>query len=679
MGYCPWRFVGHPCAGRIAREQSLQESETQSRIPSHPSDGATAGSMYRLLLETMADGVLIVDLAGAVADANRRGAELMRATPETIRNRRVDELLSDGRGPVMARALDALGKEDEARFVLAPPGATGDASQLGVKVRRMQGGGYLCFFLNAGNTAGALPEEVSTAIGKISHDLENLLTPLYSYPEMVRKDLPANSRGARLLDVMEKTAKDMGLIAQRLVALSKSGRSRTQVFSINGPVRRVADLVAHDADSRNIKLSLSLEEDLLSIKGAPEQVLRLVQNLCKNAMDAISESGRIDMETRNIYVDTGSKDYAELKSGEYVRLRISDTGPGIPDEIREKIFDPFFTTKGDKGKGSGLGLSVVKDVMNEHKGAITVTSRPGLGATFELFFPACRQDVPATAKTMSAGGLAAVVADDDPAQREIISKLLACHGYSVRCFQSGEEVVESFAQSEASRQSGGVSQLEGLFPDVVFLDEEMGAGMDGRAACERIVQINPAQHVVMMSAQPVDVKAGEDKAGPMSRMGKPLTWSKMESALQILRDSRNTEDESSGDLVPCSGGRILIVDDEEGISKLFDMILSAAFPLAHTETCGNGKDAVELFRKNHHAVILMDLHMPVMDGQGAFSGIQAFCEEAGWKMPSVIFCTGFAPPGAVERIVNDDAKHGLLTKPVSREELIGAVKRRLSF
>lgn len=125
---------------------------------------------------------------------------------------------------------------------------------------------------------------------------------------------------------------------------------------------------------------------------------------------------------------------------------------------------------------------------------------------------------------------------------------------------------------------------------------------------------------------------------------------------------------------PCDSQRVLIVDDEPNILKLFKTLISISLPDVQVDLAVNGADAVERFERFHEAVILMDLHMPVMTGQRAFQRIEQMCGEKGWAMPSVIFCTGYAPPEAVFNVVHEGSRHRLLQKPVSAERLVENVK-----
>lgn len=131
--------------------------------------------------------------------------------------------------------------------------------------------------------------------------------------------------------------------------------------------------------------------------------------------------------------------------------------------------------------------------------------------------------------------------------------------------------------------------------------------------------------------------------------------------------------------VPCDKRRILVVDDEEVIQKLFSMVLSWELPEAHVEVAANGVEALAAFEAKHHGVLLMDLHMPVMDGQSAFMELEHQCRAQRWEMPRVVFCSGFAPPNEVRDRVCSDRSHCLLTKPVANEVLVDAIRPGLNI
>lgn len=134
---------------------------------------------------------------------------------------------------------------------------------------------------------------------------------------------------------------------------------------------------------------------------------------------------------------------------------------------------------------------------------------------------------------------------------------------------------------------------------------------------------------------------------------------------------------AEGELEDPASGRVLIVDDEEGIRGLFSMIIAHDLPDVLLDEARNGEEALNQFQRERHRVLIMDLHMPVMDGLTAFSKIQQFCESASIRMPAVIFCSGFAPPRRVRDIVSGSTRHFLLSKPVKSDVLVRAIRTRL--
>ena len=304
----------------------------------------------------------------------------------------------------------------------------------------------------------------------------------------------------------------------------------------------------------NIEFSLSLDESLLSVFGDAERLSHTVLDLCRNAVEAVGDAGKIKVSTEDVRISEGSN--MGVKPGRYVKISVADDGAGVPDDAKDHIFEPFFTTKrSSEREGLGLGLSVANSVARDHGGVVVYKDLGGHGSEFSVYLS---RDIHPAGK----------IGSSIPVQTD-------------------------HAADETNRS--------GELPELLH------------------------------------------------------------------------EDTISG-----SDGGILIVDDEEGIRRLFHTILSSAFPNASIGLAGNGAEAVESLRDTSYAVVLMDLRMPVMDGMTAFSEIQTLCRNNDREMPSVVFCTGFAPPSAVREIVDSDACHCLLTKPVSGEDLVTAVKERLN-
>ncbi len=142
---------------------------------------------------------------------------------------------------------------------------------------------------------------------------------------------------------------------------------------------------------------------------------------------------------------------------------------------------------------------------------------------------------------------------------------------------------------------------------------------------------------------------------------------------------KETAPESEAETGEAKGeaARVLVVDDEEPIVELFKLMLESAIPNVQVDIARNGREAVDAYEQNHHNVVVMDLHMPVMDGQTAFGVLRDLCKKNGWEMPGVVFCTGYAPPTGVKQAIAGESRHALLHKPVTTDNLVHAVQDRL--
>lgn len=149
-----------------------------------------------------------------------------------------------------------------------------------------------------------------------------------------------------------------------------------------------------------------------------------------------------------------------------------------------------------------------------------------------------------------------------------------------------------------------------------------------------------------------------------------------------MTEVQNKPEESkmpTAECIPCDRSRILIVDDEETVRRTFRLVLSHEFPDCIIDLAVNGTEAASKFSSAHYGTLLMDLRMPGMDGYTSFCEIQRICHAKNWEMPSVIFCTGYDPPNGVQDLVAENPAHCLLHKPISREDILDALKGRLTF
>ena len=221
-------------------------------------------------------------------------------------------------------------------------------------------------------------ETAGRIAGQVAHDFNNLLGPLVAYPDLIRSELPEDFTSVHLLKDMKRAAEHISEINQELLALGRRGHYNFEPLDLNEIIEQILSRLEPLPESLRVRKLLA--SDLMPIMGGGSQILRAIFNLINNARDAMEDDGELTIQTGNHYVERDLQKFGRIPRGEYVRLAISDTGSGIDPEVLPKIFDPFFTTKTASHKrGTGLGLSVVHSVLEDHNAFIDCESQPGLG------------------------------------------------------------------------------------------------------------------------------------------------------------------------------------------------------------------------------------------------------------------------------------------------------------
>ena len=245
-------------------------------------------------------------------------------------------------------------------------------------------------------------------------------------------------------------------------------------------------------------------------------------NLVSNASEAIEGSGNVIISTMNRYIDRPIRGYDDVKVGEYAVLSVSDDGLGISPDDLERVFDPFYTKKIMGRSGTGLGLAVVWNVVQDHKGYIDVTSDENVTA-FELYFLITRDEISGKnlstdIKDYKGDGETVLVVDDMESQRDISCQILDTLGYKAIAVSSGEEVIEYLKEHTV---------------DLILLDMIMDPGINGRETYERIVKIHPGQKAIITSgfAETDDVKEAQE-LGAGKYIKKPFTLERIGLAVK---------------------------------------------------------------------------------------------------------------------------------------------------
>jgi PAS domain S-box-containing protein len=368
-------------------------------------------------------------------------------------------------------------------------------------------------------------ESLGLLAGGVAHDLNNVLSGIVSYPELILMDIPKDSNLVNPIKTMQTSGKRAVAIVQDLLTVARGVAVEKQALNLNQIVEEYLKSAEHQKMlhyHEDVVVRTEMEEQLLNIKGAPVHIEKSLMNLVANAAEAMDDGGMIVIRTTNRYLDQPIRGYEEVTTGEYTVLTVKDTGPGIAPKDLERIFEPFYTRKVMGRSGTGLGLSIVWNVMQEHNGYIDVVS-DGNGTSFELYFPITREETQKNESLKpitdySGSGEKILVVDDVESQREIFCNMLEVLGYRPAAVPGGEEAVEYLNENSA---------------DLVILDMIMVPGINGRETYERILEVNPGQKAIIASgfAETDDVRETH-RLGAGQYIKKPVQLEKLGMAIK---------------------------------------------------------------------------------------------------------------------------------------------------
>ncbi|MGC8874422.1 MAG: PAS domain S-box protein [Chloroflexia bacterium] len=463
---------------------------------------AESEDRYRHLIDLMPDGVS-VHQDGRIRMINRAGATLLgyddpqeligRPALEIVHpddrekvQERIRAILTDGRKvpPLEERLLRRDGTAVEVEVAAGPFVLEGRPAVL-VVMRDIATRKRLEEQLRQSQKM----EAVGRLAGGVAHDFNNLLTAISGYAEFILNGLPPQDPLRYDAEAILKASERARTLTRQLLAFSRRQVMELKVVDLNSILQDLGRMLRRII-GEDIDMVMALSPDLGHVRVDPSQFEQVVVNLAVNARDAMPTGGQLTLETRNVFLDEAyAQDHPYVRPGEYVLVSVSDTGVGMPPEVREHLFEPFFTTK-SLGEGTGLGLATVYGIVKQSGGHIQVYSEVGHGTTFKIYFPRIYEPMEpleerSPAERLPEGSETVLVVEDNEMVRTLACRVLREQGYTVL------EAKESAQALELARKYGGYIHL--LLTDVVMPQ------MSGRLLSETLQQTYPGMQTLYMS------------------------------------------------------------------------------------------------------------------------------------------------------------------------------------
>jgi PAS domain S-box-containing protein len=365
-------------------------------------------------------------------------------------------------------------------------------------------------------------DAIGLLAGGVAHDFNNLLGGIFGYISMARDLATGNVPQIEALDDALRVFERARALTQQLLTFSKGGEPVRTVVNLRN---LLADCTRFTLSGSNVSYQLQLPLDLPDVEVDANQIWQVIDNLVRNANQAMPLGGNIIVSSE--VVALRAHEHPSLAAGQYIKVTVADNGPGIPPDFLPRIFDPFFTTK---ERGSGLGLAMAYSVIRKHDGHIEAESQLGRGSSFRFFLPASHhisKPAPAVGVDVKHVGKGrALVMDDEPYLRKLLTKCLTQMGYEVTTVSDGQAAVAACERSVA----------EGQRYVVAILDLTVPGGMGGKEAIARIRVECPDLVAIASSGYSEDpIMSRPQEYGFSASLPKPFSSAELAAVLESVK------------------------------------------------------------------------------------------------------------------------------------------------
>lgn len=366
-------------------------------------------------------------------------------------------------------------------------------------------------------------ESLGTLASGIAHDLNNVLTPILTISQLLRLNYPGlDERAREMVKVLEDSAKRGANLIQQILAFTRGTGGERSPIQVTSVLHELIQ-VMRQSFPKSIEIYATIPDPFPWLVSADATYLhQVLMNLCINARDAMPEGGNLTLTVDHFFVDqTFAQNHLNAHAGDYVVITVTDSGSGIPVEMRDRIFDPFFTTK-PHGQGTGLGLPTALAIVRSYGGFLQVLTEENHGTQIKVYLPATvTEALPDTIQSESlsdGNGALVLIVDDDEAVQLGTQVLLESHHYRTLVASHGTEAIGLYREQQAD--------IKAVILDIMMPD------MSGIILIERLRSINPQVKILAMSGLSVNQKSALD-AGATIFLAKPYA---SETLLEVVSD-----------------------------------------------------------------------------------------------------------------------------------------------
>jgi signal transduction histidine kinase/CheY-like chemotaxis protein len=598
------------------------------------------------LIEKNADGIIVVDEAGAVLFANPAAEQLFARPAETLIGSPIGiPFLLGETTEIAVRRPDGGQIDVEVRVVettwnrrLARLASLRDISVRKATDERLR--------------HSAKMEAVGQLTAGIAHDFNNLLTVVLGNIESAKRKIEITDSGlARALENAMHGARRAAVLTERLLAFARRKPLEPKVFDPNALVSGMSDLLQRTLGEA-IRVQTALGANLWSVEADPTELEAAILNLAVNARDVMPSGGQLIIETSNVELDAVYTAFnTDAKPGSYVLIAVTDTGEGMAPDVLTRAFEPFFTTKVG-GQGTGLGLSQVYGFVTQTGGHVKLYSERGVGTTVRIYLPRAQQAQGEEWRQDAVSANAPLIPGSRPSEVILVVEDDAnVRDYTVGCLRElGYSVLEAADAASALKILDRKLKI-----DLLFTDLGLPGGVDGRALAERGRQLRTSLRVLITTAYAGTalIHDGHLDSG-VDLLSKPFSFAALATRIRQVLDRDNSQE------VAC----VLIVEDEPLLRMFVVDVLTEAG--CRAEEAGSFSEAMAKMQDIGDLVAgaIVDLGLPDRSGDELIPKMRELRPD----LP-IILATGFAKENVRRRFATD-GRVRILTKPFDPQKLI---------